>query len=320
MTEHWRKKKQIIKLLDHCRYTSGEMIAQEVGLSRTAVNNHIAQLADYGIDIYSVKGKGYKLSKALPLFDESVLINGIEDRCFFFDEIASTNAFLLQHSDELDSGDICIAEYQSAGRGRRGRQWVSPYGQHVYGSLYWRINQGMNAAMGLSLVIACSIVSTLRTFGVEGLGLKWPNDIYKDNKKLAGILIELSGQSMDECNLVIGFGINMSMPAQQAEKIDQPWSDLSSLETMPDKTNLLLALHKQLKLDLAKFEVSGLAEFIPLWQQYDLFYDKEIELVMSPKSIVGVCKGIDSQGGVILETDGVQTAYIGGEISLRGTL
>ncbi len=83
MTEHWSKKKQIIKLLDHCRYTSGEMIAQEVGLSRTAVNNHIAQLADYGIDIYSVKGKGYKLSKALPLFDESVLINRIEDRCFF---------------------------------------------------------------------------------------------------------------------------------------------------------------------------------------------------------------------------------------------
>ncbi|WP_153916750.1 bifunctional biotin--[acetyl-CoA-carboxylase] ligase/biotin operon repressor BirA [Shewanella sp. TC10] len=317
MNEHWDKKTQIIGLLDHRTYISGELIAQKVGLSRTAVNNHIAQLADYGVDVFSVKGKGYKLPKPLPLFDETKLINGIENRCFYFNEIESTNAFMLQHAEELKNGDICIAEYQSAGRGRRGRQWVSPYGQHVYASLFWRLNQGMNAAMGLSLVVACSIVKSLTEFGVDGLGVKWPNDIYRDNKKLAGILIELSGHTMDECNLVIGFGINMSMSEQHADLIDQPWSDLSSLESMPDKTALITNIYKQLKIDLMLFEVEGLTPFIPQWQKYDLFYEKEINLLMAPNNISGVCKGIDKQGAVLVETDGKVTPYIGGEISLR---
>ena len=187
MNEHWVTKKQILNLLDHNKYISGEQVALEIGLSRTAVNNHISQLADYGVDIFSVKGKGYKLSNKLPLFDEAKLLSVIDNRCFYFDEIRSTNAFMLQHADELKNGDICIAEYQSAGRGRRGRTWVSPYGHHVYASMFWHLYQGMSAAMGLSLVIGCSIVKTLQKYGVTDLGLKWPNDIYKDNKKLADI-------------------------------------------------------------------------------------------------------------------------------------
>ncbi|MEZ9142619.1 MULTISPECIES: bifunctional biotin--[acetyl-CoA-carboxylase] ligase/biotin operon repressor BirA [unclassified Shewanella] len=319
MNEHWDKKAQIIGLLDHTEFISGELIAQQVGLSRTAVNNHIAQLETYGVDIFSVKGKGYKLANQLPIFDKSKLVNNIENRCFYFHEIESTNAFMLQHADELKNGDICIAEYQSAGRGRRGRQWVSPYGQHVYASLFWRLNQGMNAAMGLSLVVACSIVTSLKAFGVDGLGVKWPNDIYRDNKKLAGILIELSGHSIDECNLVIGFGINMSMSEQHAEQIDQPWSDLTSLNSMPDKTELLTAIHKQLKIDLMQFEAEGMEPFISQWQEYDLFYDKQINLLMAPNNVTGTCKGIDKQGAVLLEHNGVITSYIGGEISLRGS-
>ncbi|WP_285163862.1 bifunctional biotin--[acetyl-CoA-carboxylase] ligase/biotin operon repressor BirA [Shewanella goraebulensis] len=317
MNEHWDKKTQIIELLDHKEYISGEVIAQKVGLSRTAVNNHIAQLADYGVDVFSVKGKGYKLPKQLPLFDKTKLIDNIENRCFYFNEIGSTNAFMLQHTDELKNGDICIAEFQSAGRGRRGRQWISPYGQHVYASMFWRLSQGMNAAMGLSLVVACSIVSALKEFNVDGLGVKWPNDIYRDNKKLAGILIELSGHSIDECNLVIGFGINMSMSDLHAQLIEQPWSDLTSLNSMPDKTAMLIAIHKQLKVDLTRFELEGLEPFIPHWQEYDLFYNKEISLLMAPQSVSGVCKGIDKQGAVLVETDGVISPYIGGEISLR---
>ncbi|WP_144211906.1 bifunctional biotin--[acetyl-CoA-carboxylase] ligase/biotin operon repressor BirA [Shewanella donghaensis] len=317
MNDHWVTKKQILNLLQHDEYLSGEQIAQQIGLSRTAINNHVMQLAEYGVDIFSVKGKGYKLSNPLPLFDETKLISKIENRCFYFDEIKSTNAFMLQHADELKNGDICIAEYQSAGRGRRGRFWVSPYGHHVYASLFWRLNQGMGAAMGLSLVVGCSIVKTLQEYGVENLGLKWPNDIYKDNKKLAGILIELSGHSIDECNLVIGFGINMSMSDKHAEDIDQPWNDLSTLGEMPNKTDLLIDLHQQLKKDLSLFEAEGLAPFISQWEQHDLFINKKVDLIMSPKSISGVYRGIDEQGAVLLDIDGTVSAHVGGEISLR---
>ncbi|MDO6642124.1 MULTISPECIES: bifunctional biotin--[acetyl-CoA-carboxylase] ligase/biotin operon repressor BirA [unclassified Shewanella] len=319
MNGHWVKKKQILALLDHSDYVSGEQIAQKVGLSRTAVNNHISQLLDYGVDIYSVKGKGYKLSNPLPLFDEAKLLAAIDNRCFYFDDINSTNAFMLQHADELKTGDICIAEYQSAGRGRRGRNWVSPYGHHVYASIFWRLNQGMNAAMGLSLIVGCSIVKTLEKYGVENLGLKWPNDIYKDNKKLAGILIELSGHSLDECNLVIGFGINMSMSNKHAEAIDQPWSDLSALAEMPNKTDLMIDLHQQLKSDLRLFELQGLTPFIPQWEKHDLFIHKEVDLIMAPHSLSGICRGIDQQGAILLEINGNITSHIGGEISLRAS-
>ena len=129
-------------------------------------------------DIYSVKGKGYRLNGSLSLVDESVLKANISNRCFYFDEIPSTNAFILKHAEDLVSGDICVAEYQSAGRGRRGRVWVSPYGCHLYFSMYWQFPQGMAQAMGLSLVVACSIVSVLQQLGVDGVGVKWPNDIY----------------------------------------------------------------------------------------------------------------------------------------------
>lgn len=224
---------------------------------------------------------------------------------------------MLSHTTELKNGDVCVAEYQSAGRGRRGRTWVSPYGHHLYFSLFWTFPQGMAQAMGLSLVVACALVEVLKSFGVENIGVKWPNDIYLDNKKLAGILIEMSGQADSQCQLIIGVGVNMAMSEEQGKGIDQPWSDLSDLVDMPDKTALVIELQKQLKRDIQLFEREGLAAFKARWQAADLFYGREIRLLMGEKSVEGICRGVDEQGAVLLETaDGVQ-AFIGGEISLR---
>ena len=224
---------------------------------------------------------------------------------------------MLSHTSELKSGDVCVAEYQSAGRGRRGRTWVSPYGHHLYFSQFWSFPQGMAQAMGLSLVVACSLVEVLKSFGVDNIGVKWPNNIYLNYKKLAGILIEMSGQADSECQLIIGIGVNMAMSEDQGKGIDQPWSDLSSLTDMPNKTDLVIALHKQLKRDIQLFEREGLASFKTRWQQADLFHGKEVRLLMGENHVDGICRGIDEQGAVLLETaDGIQ-AYIGGEISLR---
>ena len=171
--------------------------------------------------------------------------------------------------------------------------------------------------MGLSLVVACTLVEVLKSFGVENIGVKWPNDIYLDNKKLAGILIEMSGQADSLCQLIIGVGVNMAMSEEHGKGIDQPWSDLSELVDMPDKTALVIALQKQLKRDIQLFEREGLAAFKTRWQAADLFYGREIRLLMGEKSVEGICRGVDEQGAVLLETaDGVQ-AFIGGEISLR---
>ncbi|MGL4714146.1 MAG: bifunctional biotin--[acetyl-CoA-carboxylase] ligase/biotin operon repressor BirA [Shewanella sp.] len=317
MSDNWGRKRQILALLSSGQFVSGEQLANELEISRAAVNKHIDTLAAYGVSIYSVKGRGYKLANPISLIDASRLVQSIDSRCFYFDEIASTNGFMLSHTAELKSGDVCVAEYQSAGRGRRGRTWVSPYGHHLYFSLFWTFPQGMAQAMGLSLVVACTLVEVLKSFGVENIGVKWPNDIYVDNKKLAGILIEMSRQTDSECQLIIGVGINMAMSEEQGKGIDQPWSDLSELVCMPDKTALVIALQKQLKRDIQLFEREGLGAFQARWQTVDLFYGRDIRLLMGEKSVDGICRGIDEQGAVLLETvDGVQT-FIGGEISLR---
>ncbi|MGE6570762.1 bifunctional biotin--[acetyl-CoA-carboxylase] ligase/biotin operon repressor BirA [Shewanella vesiculosa] len=317
MNEHWSRKRQILACLHHEHFVSGEVIAQSLSLTRAAINQHIDALKDYGIEIYSVKGRGYKLATPMSLVNESILVNNVDGRCFYFDETTSTNAFLLAHTSELKSGDICIAEYQSAGRGRRGRKWLSPYGHHIYASMFWRLHSDISKASGLSLVVGCSIVKALSAFGVEGLGLKWPNDIYLEHKKLAGILVEIAHSSAQQTELVIGFGINMSMSAEQGGLIDQPWSDLSSLMNMPDKTELLIQLHKTLKTDLQLFEQKGLGAFLDRWNKYDLFANRNVSLIMAPNCVNGICRGIDDQGALLLETDQGIKRYLGGEISLR---
>jgi len=317
MSDNWGRKRQILALLSSGQFVSGEQLATELGISRAAVNKHIDALETYGVAIYSVKGRGYKLANPISLIDASRLVQSIDNRCFYFDEIASTNGFMLSHTTELKNGDVCVAEYQSAGRGRRGRTWVSPYGHHLYFSLFWTFPQGMAQAMGLSLVVACTLVEVLKSFGVENIGVKWPNDIYLDNKKLAGILIEMSGQADSQCQLIIGVGVNMAMSDEQGKGIDQPWSDLSELVDMPDKTALVIELQKQLKRDIQLFEREGLAAFKARWQAADLFFGREIRLLMADNFVDGICRGVDEQGAVLLETaDGMQ-AFIGGEISLR---
>ncbi|MCE9680204.1 bifunctional biotin--[acetyl-CoA-carboxylase] ligase/biotin operon repressor BirA [Shewanella sp. AS1] len=317
MHEQWTRRRAIIDLLGKGGFVSGEDLAGELGISRSAVSKQVANLEEFGVDIYSVKGKGYKLATPVSLIDEKRLKANIKNRCFYFDEIASTNGFLLNHIDELSSGDICIAEYQSAGRGRRGRTWVSPYGCHLYTSLFWRFSQGMAQAMGLSLVVGCSLVTVLRQMGVDGIGVKWPNDIYLNHKKLAGILVEMSGQADSECNLVIGIGMNLSMSAYQAQKIDQPWSDLSQLDINIDKTQLMIHLQLQLVKDLECFQRDGLKAFAERWRDADLFYGKEIKLLMADNVIEGVCCGVDEQGAILLKQGDKINAYVGGEISMR---
>ncbi|MCZ4339680.1 bifunctional biotin--[acetyl-CoA-carboxylase] ligase/biotin operon repressor BirA [Shewanella colwelliana] len=317
MHDQWQRKRAIIAELSRGGFISGEVLATNLGISRAAVSKHIASLEEFGVDVFSVKGKGYKLATPLSLIDEKVLKSALSSRCFYFDDIPSTNAFLLGHVNELTSGDLCVAEHQSAGRGRRGRTWVSPYGGHLYASLYWQFSQGMAQAMGLSLVVACSLVTVLRNMGVAGVGVKWPNDIYLNHKKLAGVLIEMSGQADSVCDVVIGIGVNMSMSEQQSQKIDQPWSDLSELAQMPDKTMLMIKLQQQLVKDLEQFEVDGLKAFKQRWRNVDLFDGQPIKLLMGDNIVEGTCCGIDDQGAVLLQNEQGIQAYVGGEISLR---
>ncbi|MGB5445912.1 MAG: bifunctional biotin--[acetyl-CoA-carboxylase] ligase/biotin operon repressor BirA, partial [Psychromonas sp.] len=219
---------------------------------------------------------------------------------------------------DLKNGQTCIAEYQLAGRGRRGRTWVSPFASHLYFSFYWRFDAGIDKISGLSLLVGIAAVNALEKIGIQGVSLKWPNDLYYQGKKLAGILIELNAQATEACHCVIGIGINVKMPPEQAKLIDQPWADLHSLSADSiDRNRLSATLITELQSLLPDYEKNGLMPYLPRWFELDCFLDKQVNLLIADKITTGICRGINQQGALLLELDGQIKEFVGGEISLR---
>lgn len=319
MKEHTIKL-AILKALSTGDFISGEELGEQLGVSRAAISKHIKGIQDWGIDIFRVQGKGYQLSQPLQLLDESILKTSLDTPVELIPIIDSTNQYLLDRVDELESGSVCIAEYQAKGRGRRGREWVSPFGSNLYMSMFWRLDAGMAAAMGLSLVVGVAIVEALEKLGLNGVKLKWPNDLYYQDRKLAGILVEMSGQAGGAANLVIGMGMNLMM-SDQTEGITQPWASLTEVADKEhiDRNQLAITMINTLHSALSDYEICGMSGFVERWNRLDNFLDRPIKLIMGPREITGIAKGINEQGAVLLETENGVESFIGGEISLRGT-
>ncbi|WP_089137633.1 bifunctional biotin--[acetyl-CoA-carboxylase] ligase/biotin operon repressor BirA [Vibrio rumoiensis] len=311
-------KLRIIKQLSDGYFHSGEGLGEQLGISRAAISKHIKGIQEWGIDIYRVQGKGYQLSSPIDLLDLDIIQSGSSVPVELFPVIDSTNQYLLDHINERPSGSVCIAEYQAQGRGRRGRQWASPFGSNLYFSMYWQLESGVAAAMGLSLAIGVAIVDALEGLGAEGLKLKWPNDLYFEDKKLAGILVEMSAQTGGVAHLVIGMGLNINMKVD-GSTIDQPWANLNQVFTgdIPSRSEIVIALIEAWKQVLEQYENQGMAGFVERWNELDNFKNKAIKLLMGHKEIQGIGKGINQQGGILLETEQGLETYLGGEISLR---
>lgn len=185
----------LIGILADGEFHSGEQLGEQLGMSRAAINKHIQTLRDWGVDVFTVPGKGYSLPEPIQLLNEEVIRSQIgHGNVAVLPVIDSTNQYLLDRLSELKSGDACVAEYQQAGRGRRGRKWFSPFGANLYLSMYWRLEQGPAAAIGLSLVIGIVMAEVLHDLGADQVRVKWPNDLYLNDRKLAGILVELTGK------------------------------------------------------------------------------------------------------------------------------
>ncbi|WLS78691.1 bifunctional biotin--[acetyl-CoA-carboxylase] ligase/biotin operon repressor BirA [Erwinia pyri] len=308
----------LIDILSDGEFHSGEQLGERLGMSRAAINKHVQTLKDWGIDVFTVTGKGYSLPAPMQLLNEEKIAAQLnEGRLAVIPVIDSTNQYLLEKMDTLRSGDACVAEYQQAGRGRRGRQWFSPFGSNLYLSMYWRLDQGPMAAMGLSLVIGIVIAEVLRSLGADEVRVKWPNDLYLNDRKLAGILVELTGKTGDAAQLVIGAGINLAMRTPDAAIVNQGWINLQEAGVNVDRNTLTARLINTMRESLPIFEREGLAPFIQRWSELDNFINRPVKLLIGDKEIPGIARGIDQQGGLILEQDGVKKSWVGGEISLR---
>lgn len=315
-------KQQIIEQLAQGDFCSGQDLGDAIGISRAAVGKHIKALQALGLDIYSVSGKGYRLSNPLDLLCKNriraQLADGQQPDFDIFPVIGSTSDHLRQELKQgLDPGYTVLAEAQTAGRGRRGRQWISPFGASIYLSTYWRFEQGMAATMGLSLAVGIAVAEALETLGVGDLGLKWPNDIYYQGRKLAGILIELEGQGNDSCDLIIGVGINVVMPKTVVEDIDQPWADLTQALENIDRNVLVGRILSKLWELLSEYQQTGFAAYQDRWNRLDCFMDQEVRLLMGSRELTGIAKGVDLHGGLLLATAEGNKPFYGGEISLR---
>ncbi len=315
----------LLRCLADGEFHSGQILAETFGLTRAAIWKQIQALNEVpGIHIQSVRGRGYRLQQAIQLLDHgrisARLPEGAPLRLELLPETASTNDWLRQHADpEVNSGHACLAEYQSAGRGRRGRHWVCAFGSNIYLSLAWRFDLAMADLAGLSLAVGVSVARVLEAHGLQGHGLKWPNDIYLDGKKLGGILVEASGEMQGPALAIIGVGINLRLEQAAAAAIDQPWTDMASALTRPvDRNHLCGDLLAGLLDTCTQFQNLGLSHFLHEWKAYDIYLGQQVELRLGSQVIPGIYRGLDDRGGLLLETSGEQRSWYAGEVSLRG--
>lgn len=317
--------RQLIQQLSDGKIHSGEALAQLAGISRAAIAKHIDQLQQVGLDIYAISGKGYRLAQPLQLLDitqikqwqaagmPEILLQHLTD---------STNTQLLkklQEGQALQKGQAIVAEAQSAGRGRRGNHWYSPFGCNLYFSMYWQLEQGIQAAMGLSLVVGVAIAKLVESLYGLDIRLKWPNDLYASHKKLGGVLVELTGQTHADCDVVIGIGLNIQMPASGATVINQAYTDLSTETGAAVNRNQLVAmLQQELVTTLLVFEKKSFAVFAEEFNRRNEFAGLSVRLSGGSESQYGVCCGVDLQGGLLLRQGEQLKSFYGGELSLRG--
>ena len=235
------------------------------------------------------------------------------------DQIDSTNGWLLAQADTAGPM-VCLAEQQTAGRGRRGRPWASPYAAHLYLSLSWWFDDIRQLPAGLSLMTGIVIAETLQALGIPGVAIKWPNDLFWQDRKLGGILIETGQRPDRRCQTVIGLGLNVAMPPVIAQGIDQAWTDLRQIsgDRIPSRNRLAAVLVDNLATLLTDWQQSGRFEaFQRRWQRYDALAGRVVTITLPNDTATGIACGIDDQGALQLRTDTGLQRFIVGEASLR---
>lgn len=319
-------KLEILSLLGDGRFHSGQALGNALGVSRAAVWKAIRSLCQqYDLVIQSVPGRGYRLPQPVELLDTDQIMAGISlaSRKFLtgieiIPVVDSTNEYLQQLvSQGTPSGYVVLAEQQTAGRGRRGHQWVSPFGANIYLSMAWRFNSSAHELSGLGIAVATSLARSLAKFAA-GLGVKWPNDILWKEQKLAGILLEIQGEANGPAAVIIGVGVNVNMPTDIGHSIDQAWVDLARIQ-QDHVSRQQVAAHviDGLLEAMHDYQTRGFDPVRQGWSEWDLLDGKLLNIKMENQTITGTGRGIDEHGAILVECDGKLERFLAGDVSLR---
>jgi BirA family biotin operon repressor/biotin-[acetyl-CoA-carboxylase] ligase len=309
-------------------FHSGTALGRELGVSRAAVWKWINKLIGHGLDVERVPGRGYRLAAPLDLLDERDLRRELNRHgVFALDDIEvlsvvdSTNQRLLEKVPGLPAGAVaaCLAECQTAGRGRRGRAWVSPFGASLYLSMAWHFDALPPDIGALALVAGVAAVDALRESGFDGIELKWPNDLVHDGRKLGGVLANLGGQPGGECCLVAGIGINVAMPRESAGNVGQPFTDLATIGAVEPglRSRLAAGVIASWLCAVERFKEHGFAAFGEAWRQYDAVAGRRVEMHLPDETLAGTAVGVDGQGALRVLTDRGERRFLSGDVSLR---
>ncbi|OAM51164.1 biotin--[acetyl-CoA-carboxylase] ligase [Methylovorus sp. MM2] len=318
----------ILKVLADGRFHSGEALAQHFDVTRATIWNALQDAEALGIEIFSVRGRGYKLPEPIVMLDKQAILSSIgEQRAWFnvevHDHLESTNTYLMKKAASGAAHATCIvASLQTKGRGRRGRAWQAGLGNSLTFSLLWRFQSGAAALSGLSLAIGVALIRALNEIGIQAAQLKWPNDVLVNYQKLAGILIELQGDMDGPSAAVIGIGINLKLPEHLKRHIDQAATDMKTLTGQDIDPNLILGvLLKHLGDVLKDFEKDGFEILREEWLHYHAYQDKPVRLLMPDgRELQGQVNGVGLDGILLVQTAQGEQRFSAGEISLRGSI
>lgn len=318
----------LIRLLADGRLHSGEDLAASLSVSRAAVWKRLRQLGEWGIELEARPGAGYRLAAPLDLLDDSRILAllprdsvGRLRSLELHEELASTSDRLLA-SGEPPPGryDACLAEFQTAGRGRRGRRWTAPFGSGLCLSVSWSYRESPATLGALSLASGVAVLRALRRLGFEALSLKWPNDIVHAGAKLGGILIDLRGEAAGPALVVVGVGLNVRLPetaktALRAEGVDA--IDLASLGAAPSRNVAAAALIGELVHSLEEFGARGMAAFADEWEAADALVGQAVRVLQAGEAVDGTARGVDTDGALVLDVGGALRRVVSGEVSVR---
>ncbi|MGZ5685502.1 MAG: biotin--[acetyl-CoA-carboxylase] ligase [Usitatibacter sp.] len=306
------------------RFHSGEDVARSLGRSRATLSEALKRVPELGIEIFSVRGKGYRLAEPIEFLDStrvSEALAGSRIRLQVVDEIESTSTRLLELAAAGAASGTCLAaEWQSAGRGRRGRSWISSLGGSLTFSLLWRFDRGAGHLGGLSLAVGLAVARALTACGVQRVQVKWPNDVVIDFRKVAGILVETSGEMQGPSVAVVGVGVNYKLAERVVDRIDQPVTDVAHCApVLPARSAVLVALLSELSLVLEEFERRGFASVRDAWRELHAYQGRRVRVTSSREAPFDAeVIDVAPDGALVVSAEGRTLALSSAEISLRG--
>jgi len=319
---------QMLRLLSDERLCSAERLCSELAVAPSELEDLVRLgQSEFQVAIVRLPESLFRLGERIEWLEKASILGHLSPQVAdqitdltIFDLVGSTNDAALDSARAgAPAPSVFLAEGQTRGRGRRGRSWISPFGTNLYLSVYFRMQSSLEAMTGLSLCAGVAAADGIGALGCEKVGLKWPNDLVWDGRKLGGILVDVSGREGEASSVVVGVGVNLQEKTLDNGGITQPWICLRELMNgaLVSRNALASAIIDRLVSAVQKFDRSGFHTFSAQWERLDSYRGRFVTLQTPRDTFRGICRGVGSRGELLLESEGGLQQFFNGEISMR---